>query len=62
MCVGAQDQRQAHWAHDRVEEIVERHNPVDWAVAKSALINSDEYLVASDAGLFQRMLRASGAG
>ena len=51
VCVGAQDERQARWVHDRVEEIVERHNVMDWRAAKSALINSDEYLVAFGCGL-----------
>ena len=60
LCVGAQDGKQAGWVHDRVEEIAEQHNPADWRDAKSALIYSDEYAVASEAGFFQKMLQAAG--
>ena len=58
--VGAQDSKQARWVHDRVEEIAERKSPTDWRDAKSALINDDEYAIASDAVFFQKMLQAAG--
>ena len=60
MCIVSQDEKQANWVHGRVEEIVQERDPMDWKDAKSILANSDEYVVASDTGFFQRMVRTTG--
>lgn len=60
LCIGAQDMKQALWVHDRVEEISETCSSKGWTDAKSKLINSDEYAVASDAGFFHKLLQATG--